>query len=57
MNLRRVVPPEKMGKVKDWAKLAYYVTKSIELASWNRRISSETDSDQQTFLSNSSGPD
>lgn len=30
MNLRKVVPPEEMGKVrevKDWAKLAYYVTK------------------------------
>lgn len=47
----------KVRKVKDSAKLAYYVTKQIKLFSWNHRIFSETDSDQQTFLSNCPGPD
>lgn len=54
------MPPEKMRKVrkvKDSAKLAYYVTKQIKLSSWNHRIFSETDSDQQTFLSSYPGPD
>ena len=57
---KKDVTPKETGQVrmvKKLAKLAYYVTKQIKLTSWNRRISREADSDQQTFLSNHPGPD
>lgn len=59
MILKGVVPPEKTGQVrmvKDLAKLAYYVTKQIKLTSWNHRVVSEVDSDQQSFWSSHPGP-
>lgn len=43
--------------VQDLAKHAYYVTKQIRLTSWNHRMFSEMDSDQQTSWSYHPGPD
>lgn len=57
---KKDVAPKETGQVrmvKKLAKLAYYVTKQIKLTSWNHRVSSEADSDQQTLLSNRPGPD